>query len=123
MPRTRIRPTATCCSTASGSQGLCRTRSRTYGVSLIVPLIKTQTQHIVSLGYQWQEVSALTEALPSLALVGRTAPHPAEGVLARDRLSYLYNNAQRYDFSISPEDGRTIELGYERFDKSLGKRF
>ena len=47
-------------------------------------------------------------------------PLPFEGVLASGRASYLFNNAQRYSFSISPEDGRTIELGYERFDTSIG---
>jgi outer membrane translocation and assembly module TamA len=35
----------------------------------------------------------------------------------------LFNSAQRYGYSISPEHGRTFELGYERFDKSLGSDF
>ena len=96
-------------------------RDKTYGVSLIVPLIRTQTQHIATLGYRWREVSSLTK-LASFPTASYT-PHPAEGVLGSGRLSYLYNNARQYDFSISPEDGQTIELGYERFDKTLGGDF
>jgi len=94
-------------------------REKTYGVSLIAPLIKTRTQHIVTVGYRWREVSPLTKLASFLPYT----PQPGEGVLGSGRLSYLYNNAQRYDFSISPEDGQTIELGYERFDTSLGGDF
>jgi hypothetical protein len=96
-------------------------RERTYGISLIVPLIRTQTQYIATLGYRWREVSSLTK-LASFPTASYT-PHPAEGVLGSGRLSILYNNAHQYDFSISPEDGQTVELGYERFDRSLGSDF
>jgi Tol biopolymer transport system component len=95
-------------------------RDKGYGLSVIVPLIKTATQHSVDIGYRWKEISSLTKLPP---WPGYAGPEPAEGVLASGRLSYLYNSAHRYDFSISPEDGRTIELGYERFDKSLGSDF
>ena len=94
-------------------------RDRSYGVSLIVPLIKTQTQHIITLGYRWSDVSALTK----LASFPTYTSRPEEGVLGSGRLSYLINTAQQYDFSISPENGQTLELGYERFDKSLGSDF
>ena len=94
-------------------------RNRSYGISLIAPLIKTQTQHMVTLGYRWSEVSSLTK----LASFPSYTPHPAEGVLGSGRLSYLYNDAKQHDFSISPEDGQTLELGYERFDRSLGSDF
>ena len=94
-------------------------QERTYGISLILPLIKTQTQHIVTLGYRWRAISPLTK----LASFPSYTPRPAEGVLGSGRLSYLYNNARQYDFSISPEDGQTIELGYERFSESLGSDF
>ncbi len=96
-------------------------RNRSYGISFIAPLIKTQTQHIVTLGYRWSEVSSLMKlaSLPSPTYT----PHPAEGVLGSGRLSYRYNNARQYAFSISPEDGQTVELGYERFSKSLGGDF
>ncbi len=43
-------------------------RERSYGVSLIAPLIKTQTQHIITLGYRWQTSLFAYEAriLPSV---------------------------------------------------------
>jgi len=45
------------------------------------------------------------------------------GKLTSGRVSYLFNNAREYGFSISPEGGRTINLGYEKFDKGLGGDF
>ena len=95
-------------------------RQKTYGLELIAPLIKNQTQHMVTLGYQWKEISALTKMPP---WPGYSGPVPAEGVLASGRLGYIFNSSRRYNFSISPEQGRTIELGYERLDKSLGSDF
>jgi outer membrane protein insertion porin family len=41
-------------------------------------------------------------------------------VLSSGRISYLFNSARQYGFSISPEEGRTLAAGYERFDHSLG---
>lgn len=95
-------------------------RQKTYGLELIVPLVKNQTQHMVTIGYRWKEISALTKMPP---WPGYSGPVPAEGVLASGKLSYRYNSSRRYNFSISPEQGRTIEFGYERLDKSLGSDF
>lgn len=95
-------------------------RQRTIGASLIFPLFKIQSQHELIIGYRRQEISALTRIPP---WPGYSGPVPAQGDLTSGRASYLFNSARRYGFSISPEDGRTIELGYERFDKSLGSDF
>ena len=38
-------------------------------------------------------------------------------------MDYLFNNAEKYGYSISPEDGRNIELGYEQLDKKIGSDF
>jgi len=95
-------------------------RDRTFGVSLIVPLLKYASQHELTVGYRWKEVSQLTDLPP---WPGYAGPLPVEGYLASGRLFYQYNNAKRYDFSISPEEGRTIALGTERFDQSLGSDF
>jgi outer membrane protein assembly factor BamA len=48
---------------------------------------------------------------------------PSQGVLASGRATYFFNGAERYGYSISPENGRTIELGYERFSGKLGSDF
>ena len=93
-------------------------RQKTYGLSMILPLIRTRSQHSLTIGYRWRELSALT------SVAGFTTGfQPAEGILASGRAVYQYSNAQRYGFSISPEDGRTIELGYERLDRSLGSDY
>lgn len=89
-------------------------RSKSYGIDMIVPLIRTQKQHAVSLGYHYKDVSGLTKLDPLDVTL------PFEGVLASGRISYIFNNARRYGFSISPEQGRTIELGYERYAESIG---
>jgi WD40 repeat protein len=97
-------------------------RQQAFGLEFILPLVKARRQHALSIGYQWKELSAMSQIFPSpekpWALYLPTLPF--EGVLASGRASYLFNNAQRYRFSISPESGRTIELGYERFDDSIG---
>ncbi len=90
-------------------------RERTIGASLVFPLLKFQRQHELIIGYRRKEISALTRLAPG--------PGPAQGDLVSGRASYLFNNAQKYGFSISPENGRTVELGYERFDRSLGSDF
>lgn len=92
-------------------------RQRTFGGSVILVLPKRAVQHQATLGFRWTEVSALTDT------AGFAGVLPAEGLLASGRVSYLFNNSRRYGFSISPEQGRTIEIGYERFDRSLGSDF
>ncbi len=93
-------------------------RQKTFGTSMIIPLVRTASQHFLTIGYQWRELSHLTNLTGSFP-----PPLPAEGVLASGRASYLFNSSRRYGFSISPEQGRTIELGYERLDRSLGSDF
>lgn len=95
-------------------------REETQGVSMILPLIKNEMQHSLTVGYRRRYLSHLT-ALPPWP--GYSGPIPAEGTLASARLSYLFNDSHRYPLSISPEAGRTIEVGAERFDRSLGSDF
>ena len=104
---------------ASGSRDYVE-RDKTLGVSLIVPVLKNARQQMLTVGYQRKELSALT-TLPPWS--GYNGPLPAEGILVSGRVSYLYNSARRYAFSISPEQGRTFEVGAERFDRSLGSDF
>jgi hypothetical protein len=93
-------------------------REKTFGLSVITPLVKTATQHYITLGYRWRELIRLTTIPPWYA-----GPLPGEGVLASGWLTYLFNSSRKYDFSISPEGGRTLKLGYERLDKSLGSDY
>ena len=95
-------------------------RERWLGASLIVPLIKFGSQHALTIGYQRTDLSNLSEVPPWPGYAGEL---PAEGVLASARLGYLYNSSRRYAFSISPEDGRTVAAGVERFGDALGSEF
>jgi hypothetical protein len=95
-------------------------RERTIDVAFVFPLLKNLSQHSLTVGYRRKEASALTPLPP---WPGYSGPVPAQGIFASGRVSYLFNNAHQYDFSISPEGGRTVEIGYENFDKSLGSDF
>ena len=95
-------------------------RERTLGASLIIPLLKFRSQHALTVGYRRRDLSSLSDLPP---WTGYTGQLPAEGILASGRLAYLYNSSRRYAFSISPEDGRTVEAGAERFAEALGSDF
>jgi Tol biopolymer transport system component len=95
-------------------------RDRTVGAAIIVPLLKFGSQHALTIGYQRQDASRLSDLPP---WTGYAGPLPAEGLLASGRLSYQYNSARRYAFSISPEEGRAVRTGVERFDETLGSDF
>ncbi len=104
---------------ATGSKDYVQ-REKTLDASLLFPLLKFQKQHALLIGYRRKEISALTQLPP---WPGYSGPLPSEGTLASGRAVYLFNNAKQYGFSISPEDGRTIEVGYKRYDKSIGSDF
>ena len=95
-------------------------RSKMLNVSLTFESDKLDQQHALSVGYSRKSMSSLTQLPP---WSGYDDALPAQGVLASARVSYLFNNAQRYGYSISPEDGRNIELGYQQGDKKTGSDF
>ena len=90
-------------------------REKTIDASLVFPLLTIPRQQEVTIGYRRKEISALTKLPPG--------PGPAQGELISGRVSYKFNNAEQFGLSISPENGRTIELGYERLDRALGSDF
>jgi len=93
-------------------------RSRMFDVSLVFPLLRLDRQHLLTFGYRSKTISALSQMPP-----GYTGLPPAQGKLVSGRVSYLYNNAEKYGYSISPENGRSIEYGYEQLDEKLGSDF
>jgi hypothetical protein len=95
-------------------------RDKTFGAALILPVLKMSSQHAFTAGFRWKDLSHLTDLPPWPSYAGI---QPAEGVLASGRMSYGYNSSRRYPFSISPEQGRSVELGVERFTESLGSDF
>ncbi len=104
---------------ATGSKDYVQ-REKTLDASLLFPLLKFRKQHALLIGYRRKGISALTLLPP---WPGYNGPLPAQGTLASGRAVYLFNNAKQYGFSISPEDGRTIDVGYQRYDKSIGSDF
>ena len=95
-------------------------RSKMLDVSFTFPLLKLDQQHQLTFGYKRNSVSGLTQLPP---WGGYDGTIPAQGRLASARVDYLFNNAKKYGYSISPEDGRNIELGYEQVDKKIGSDF
>lgn len=68
----------------------------------------------VSLGYQYEKFSS-TPASPSINI------EPEK--IASLRLGYSYSDAEKYGFSISPEQGHSFSLTYEHADKALGSDY
>jgi Tol biopolymer transport system component len=95
-------------------------RDKTLGAALIVPILKNAQQQTLTIGYRRKDLSHLTDLPP---WPGYAGPLPAEGDLVSGRVSYLFNSSRQYAYSISPEQGRTLEFGAERFDKTLGSDF
>lgn len=95
-------------------------RTRMLDASLTFPLLELDRQQAWVLGYQRKSVTGLSRVPP---WGGYDGAIPAQGRLASGRASYLFNNAMSYGYSISPEDGRNIELGYEQLDRKLGSDF
>ncbi|MDH4163103.1 MAG: BamA/TamA family outer membrane protein [Nitrospirota bacterium] len=95
-------------------------RAKTYGASLVIPVLKNEQQQAVTIGYRRRDTSALTGLPPWTGYAGLL---PGEGMLASGRVKYNYNSSRRYALSISPEDGRTVNLGAERFTESFGSDF
>lgn len=95
-------------------------RSQMIDLSVIIPLLRFQKQQALTMGLRRKRISTLTDLPP---WPGYNGPVPAQGTLASGHASYKFNNARQYDLSISPEGGRTVELGVERFSKSLGSDF
>jgi len=95
-------------------------RSRLLETSLVFPLLKLDSQHELGLGYRHNHITGLTPVPP---WAGYDGLYPGQGVMASGWVDYFYNNAKKYGYSISPENGRSVELGYERLSKKLGSDF
>ncbi|MBI3805242.1 MAG: PD40 domain-containing protein [Nitrospirae bacterium] len=91
-------------------------RERRIRVETIFPFLAFDWQMALAVGYQREELTALTNPSPTLRL-------PEEGILSGLRLSWLYNSAHEYSFSISPEEGRRLFLIEEIDQKGLGGDF
>jgi Tol biopolymer transport system component len=95
-------------------------RTRLLEVALEFPLLTLDKQQSLTVGYQRDSVSRL---IPIPPWTGYDGAVPAQGILASGRLSYQFLNAKKYGYSISPENGRLVELSYERLDKILGSDY
>jgi len=68
-------------------------------------------RQIFSLGYQYEKSSTTDTSTPLNA---------AHQKISSLRLSYSYSDAEKYGFSINPEQGNSFSLTYEHADKALG---
>lgn len=88
-----------------------------FGADLTYPVLRGAAQHSFTLGYRFRDLSNLSDLPPWEGYAGAS---PAQGDLGSMRLSWLFNDAERYRYSISPENGRTVVLGIERFQPAFG---
>jgi Tol biopolymer transport system component len=91
---------------------------RQQRLDLDMTLLRTlfQTGQSVTFGYQLERLSGLAD-------IPIDAVPPDEGYLSGLRLVWRLDTAHEYGFSISPEDGRRLQAGYERFDHRMGSDF
>jgi len=71
-------------------------------------------RQIFSLGYQYEKSSTTDTSTPLNAAYQK---------ISSLRLSYSYSDAEKYGFSISPEQGNSFSLTYEHADKALGSDY
>ena len=74
-------------------------------------------QQVFSMGYQFEKT-----------LLSSLASFPSDyqddyQTIASLKLSYSYSDAEKYGFSISPEQGQSFSLSYEYADKILGSDY
>lgn len=91
-------------------------RNRRFRFEAIFPFLTFERQSFVSVGYQREGLASLTD-------LGASRVIPEEGVLSGLRLSWIYNSAREYGFSISPEEGRRLFLTQEIFRRKFGGDF
>jgi Tol biopolymer transport system component len=72
-------------------------------------------RQIFSLGYQYEKFSSATSNMSSLS-----DTDPDTQKITSLKLGYSYSDAEKYGFSISPEQGNSFSLTYEHADKALG---
>ncbi|MGH7273124.1 MAG: BamA/TamA family outer membrane protein, partial [Nitrospiria bacterium] len=91
-------------------------RQRQASADVILPTLKFRWSQQLSFGYEWEQTSSLT-TIPAGFQV------PEEGILSGIRMTWGYNNANQYGYSIGREDGRKLLIGYEYMDPVLGSDF
>jgi len=101
---------------ADGDERTYWERNRRFRIETIFPFLAFQWQSFISVGYQREALRSLTDLDTSLVI-------PQEGVLSGIRLSWIYNSAHEYGFSISPEDGRRLFITQEVFRREFGGDF
>jgi len=72
-------------------------------------------RQIFSLGYQYEKSSTTADTSSSL----NADPQKISSLI----LSYSYSDAEKYGFSISPEQGQSFSLSFEHADKALGSDY
>jgi len=72
-------------------------------------------RQIFSLGYQYEKFSSTTSNVSSLS-----DTDPDTQKITSLKLGYSYSDAEKYGFSISPEQDNSFSLTYEHADKALG---
>jgi Tol biopolymer transport system component len=102
--------------THSTHQKVYEETTRTIDISVVTPLLQIERQHALALGYRREDISK--NRWP-----GYTGSISPDGMVASVRAVYEFNNSKHYGFSISPEDGRSVAVGAEHFDRSLGSDF
>ncbi|MHB8834275.1 MAG: BamA/TamA family outer membrane protein [Candidatus Methylomirabilia bacterium] len=92
-------------------------RIRSIGADIGFAFPGYDSSQAVTVGYRYRELSGLTPPAPWPAYRGVA---PAVGQLGSSRLAWSFSNAHRQPLTISPADGRRVDLYLEHYQDGFG---
>jgi len=92
-------------------------RVRSIGADIGLDFPGFESSQAITVGYRYRELSALTPQPPWPDYDGTS---PATGQLGSLRLAWSFANAQRQPLSISPADGRRVDIFLEHYQEGFG---
>ena len=95
-------------------------RVRTVGADVSLAFPGFDSSQAVAIGYRYRELSGLTPLPP---WPGYDGPLPATGPLGSTRLAWFFSNAHSQPLSISPADGRRVDIQLEHYQEGLGSAY
>ncbi len=93
-----------------------RTMEKSGTVAVDVPFLSFYSSHDIVLAYTYQRTYTDWFLPP-------TDERHYTDDLARVRVAYLFSNASRYAWSVSPEDGRSVSLSYDFYHRGIGSDY
>lgn len=107
----------------SGENRLYREHYIGGGGQVALPVVRKNDAYAdVSAGYNWQDY-AMVDDVPAGTPDGPVTRLPGRGPDGEAYLSWYYSNVQAFNYSVSGQQGRHLQLGVAIADPALGGRY